>query len=82
MALSTVWYLGPDDVGSHNGGTWIVPGSHRDPRNPRGPDDGIDERAPIKGEMQCHCPAGSVFVQVQACCVWVNALLGWYALLM
>lgn len=63
MALSTVWYLGPEDVGSHNGGTWIVPRSHRDPRNPRGPDDGIDERAPIRGEMQCHCPAGSVFVQ-------------------
>eukprot|EP01050_Picozoa_sp_SAG11_P015159 SAG11_NODE_1937_length_4032_cov_6.541826_1_plen_321_part_00 len=25
MALSTVWYLGPDDVGPHNGATWIVP---------------------------------------------------------
>ena len=29
MALSTVWYLGPDDVGQHNGGTWIVPRSVR-----------------------------------------------------
>ena len=40
MALSTVWYLGPEDVSAANGGTWIVPRSHRDPRNPRGPDDG------------------------------------------
>lgn len=43
--------------------TWVVPGSHRDPRNPRGPNDGIDERAPIPGEMQVSCPAGSVYVQ-------------------
>ena len=41
MALSTVWYLGPEDVTPYNGGTWIVPGSHKDPRNPRGPDDEI-----------------------------------------
>ena len=27
MALSTVWYLGPEDVGVHNGGTWVVPRS-------------------------------------------------------
>ncbi len=43
--------------------TWVVPGSHKDPRNPRGPNDGIDERAPIPGEMQVSCPAGSVYVQ-------------------
>ena len=63
MALSTVWYLGPEDVTPYNGGTWVVPGSHKDPRNPRGPDDGIDERAPIPGEFQVSAPAGSVFMQ-------------------
>ena len=63
MALSTVWYLGPEDVTPFNGGTWVVPGSHKDPRNPRGPDDGVDERAPIPGEFQVSGPAGSVFMQ-------------------
>ena len=58
MALSTVWYLGPEDVTPFNGGTWVVPGSHKDPRNPRGPDDGIDQRAPIPGEFQVSAPAG------------------------
>ena len=63
MALSTVWYLGPDDVTPFNGGTWVVPRSHLDPRNPRGPDDGIDARSPIPGEFQVSGAAGSVFVQ-------------------
>ena len=63
MALSTIWYLGPEDVTPYNGGTWVVPGSHKDPRNPRGPDDGIDERAPLPGEFQISAPAGSVFMQ-------------------
>ena len=63
MALSTIWYVGPEDVTPFNGGTWVVPGSHKDPRNPRGPDDGIDERAPIPGEFQISAPAGSVFMQ-------------------
>ncbi len=63
MALSTICYLGPEDVTPYNGGTWVVPGSHKDPRNPRGPDDGIDERAPIPGEFQISAPAGSVFMQ-------------------
>ncbi|HCV00309.1 MAG TPA: hypothetical protein DGL25_03825 [Dehalococcoidia bacterium] len=63
MALSSVWYLGPEDVTPFNGGTWIVPGSHKDPRNPRGPDDGIDQHAPIPGEFQVSAPAGSVFMQ-------------------
>ena len=63
MALSKVWYLGPEDVTPFNGGTWIVPGSHKDPRNPRGPDDGIDQNAPIPGEFQVSAPAGSVFMQ-------------------
>ena len=63
MALSTVWYLGPEDVTPFNGGTWVVPGSHKDPRNPRGPDDGVDERSPIPGEFQVSGPAGSGFMQ-------------------
>lgn len=63
MALSTVWYLGPEDVTPFNGGTWIVPGTHKDPRNPRGPDDGINENGPIPGEFQVSAPAGSVFMQ-------------------
>ena len=63
MALSTVWYLGPEDVTPFNGGTWVVPGSHKDPRNPRGPDDGIDQSAPIPGELQVSAPAGSVYIQ-------------------
>ena len=63
MALSTIWFLGPEDVTPYNGGTWVVPGSHKDPRNPRGPDDGIDDRAAIPGEFQISVPAGSVFIQ-------------------
>jgi len=63
MALSTIWYLGPEDVTPFNGGTWVVPGSHKDPRNPRGPDDGIGSWAPIPGELQVSAPAGSVFMQ-------------------
>ena len=63
MALSTIWFLGPEDVTPFNGGTWVVPGSHKDPRNPRGPDDGIDDRAAIPGEFQISVPAGSVFIQ-------------------
>ena len=63
MALSTIWYLGPEDVTPHNGGTWVVPGSHKDPRNPRGPDDGIDQWAPIPGELQISAPVGSVYLQ-------------------
>jgi hypothetical protein len=63
MALSTIWYLGPEDITPHNGGTWVVPGSHKDPRNPRGPDDGIDQWASIPGELQISAPAGSVYLQ-------------------
>ena len=50
MALSTVWYF--TDVGPLNGSTWVVPGSHRDLRNPRGADDDVDEHSPIAGEIQ------------------------------
>lgn len=40
MSLVTVWYL--TDVDANSAGTWVLPGSHRDARNPRGPNDGID----------------------------------------
>ena len=60
MGLTTIWLLSP--FGPESGGTWVVPGSHRDPRNPRGPDDGIDEFKPIPGEMQVSGPAGSVLI--------------------
>ena len=61
MCLVMIWYL--TDVDAESGGTWVVPGSHRDPRNPRGPEDGITETAPIPGEMQVSAKAGSVYIQ-------------------
>lgn len=44
-----------------------VPGSHTDPRNPRGADDTIDGGGPIPGEMQVRATAGSVFMQDSRC---------------
>ena len=61
MCLVMIWYL--TDVDADAGGTWVVPGSHRDPRNPRGPADGICVAAPIPGELQVSAPAGSVYIQ-------------------
>ena len=61
MCLVMIWYL--TDVDAESGGTWVVPGSHRDPRNPRGPNDGISVVAPIPGELQVSAPAGSVYIQ-------------------
>ena len=61
MCLVMIWYL--TDVDAEAGGTWVVPGSHRDPRNPRGPGDGISSVAPIPGELQVSAPAGSVYIQ-------------------
>ena len=59
MALTTLWMLSP--FTKQNGGTWIVPRSHRDIRNPRG-NDGIDGLQPIRNEMQVTGSAGSVFM--------------------
>ena len=61
MCLVMIWYL--TDVDADSAGTWVVPGSHRDPRNPRGPEDGITVTAPIPGDMQVTAKAGSVFIQ-------------------
>eukprot|EP01043_Picozoa_sp_COSAG02_P058213 COSAG02_NODE_7207_length_3119_cov_96.839404_2_plen_174_part_00 len=52
-----------NETGPESMGTWVVPGSHRDLRNPRGPTDGITVTAPIPGDMQVSSPAGSVFIQ-------------------
>ncbi len=61
MSLTMIWYL--TSVDEKSGGTWVVPGSHRDKRSPRGPSDGITVTAPIPGEMQIKAKAGSVFIQ-------------------
>ena len=61
MCLVMIWFL--TDVDAESGGTWVVPGSHRDTRNPRGPGDGISIVAPIAGELQVSAPAGSVYIQ-------------------
>jgi len=61
VCLVMMWYL--TDVDENSGGTWVVPCSHRDKRNPRGPSDNIIVSAPIPGEMQIRARAGSVFVQ-------------------
>ena len=65
MCLSMVWYM--TDVDENSGGTYCVPGAHRDTRNPRGPTDGITVTAPIPGDMQITAPAGSVFIQDSRC---------------
>ena len=61
MCLVMIWYL--SDVDENSGGTWVVPGSHRDKRNPMGPHDNIIRTAPIPGEMQVSATAGSVYIQ-------------------
>jgi ectoine hydroxylase-related dioxygenase (phytanoyl-CoA dioxygenase family) len=61
MCLVMIWYL--TDVDENSGGTWVVPGSHKDKRNPRGPADDMTVTAPIPGDMQVTAPAGSVYIQ-------------------
>ena len=61
MCLVMIWYF--SDVDEKSGGTWAVPGSHKDKRSPRGPSDGITLTAPIPGEIQIKAKAGSVFIQ-------------------
>ena len=61
MCLVMIWYL--TDVDEDSAATWVVPGSHRDGRNPRGPDDAMSVTAPIPGDMQVAARAGSVFIQ-------------------
>ncbi|MEM7536385.1 MAG: phytanoyl-CoA dioxygenase family protein [Chloroflexota bacterium] len=61
MCLVMIWYL--TDVDEDSGATWVVPGSHKDDRNPRGPEDNMLVTAPIPGDMQVSAPAGSVYIQ-------------------
>lgn len=61
MCLVLIWYL--NDIDEKSGGTWVLPGSHKDQRNPRGPSDKIVLTAPIPGEFQIKAKAGSVFIQ-------------------
>jgi hypothetical protein len=65
MGLTMIWYL--TDVDKDSGATFVVPGSHRDTRNPRGPEDGISVTSPIPGDMQITAKAGSVFIQDSRC---------------
>jgi len=61
MCLVIIFYF--NDVDEKSGGTWIVPGSHKDGRTPRGPSDGITLSAPIPGEIQIKGNSGSVLIQ-------------------
>ena len=60
IGITTLWML--TDFTTENGGTWIVPKTHVDLRNPRGKEDGIGDRNPIDGEMQATGSAGSVLI--------------------
>lgn len=71
MCLVMIFYL--NDVDEKSGGTWVVPGSHKDGRTPRGPSDGITASAPIPGEMQIKAKAGSVLIQDSR--VWHSSAL-------
>ncbi len=59
MHLTTLWMLSP--FSSENGGTLILPGSHRSDNNPSG-ENGIDPLDSIPGELQAEGEAGSVLV--------------------
>ena len=60
------WYI--SDTSPEKGGTWLVPYSHLDPRNPRNPDEKIHEFLPIPGELQVRAPPGSVLMQDSRTC--------------
>jgi len=69
MGLTVLWILSP--YSSDNGGTWVVPGSHVDTRNPRSHLDPRnrpelhDDVAPdgsIPGEIQLSGPAGTAIM--------------------
>lgn len=59
MHLTTLWMLAP--FTSKNGGTLIVPGSHRSSNNPTG-NNGVDPNKPYPTEMNAIGSAGSVLV--------------------
>ncbi|MCZ6632319.1 MAG: phytanoyl-CoA dioxygenase family protein [bacterium] len=57
--LTTLFML--TDFTKENGGTWIVPGSHRSSNNPTG-NNGVDSKKPYPTEMQVTGKAGSVLM--------------------
>jgi hypothetical protein len=59
MHLTTLWMLSP--FSAVNGGTLVLPGSHRQPTNPTAADGG-DPRRPLPGEVHLAGPAGAVCV--------------------
>ena len=59
MHLTTLWMLSP--FSAENGGTLLVPGSHRSANNPTGEMD-VDPDAPYPTEIHAEGPAGSVLV--------------------
>jgi hypothetical protein len=58
--ITTLWMLSPFE--SENGGTLIVPGSHRRPTNPTDAASGVSPSAVVDGEIQATGAAGSVLV--------------------
>ena len=60
MSLTSLWILSP--FGPDSSGTWIVPRSHLDPRNPVELHVDIPIDKPIPGEIQISGPAGSVVI--------------------
>lgn len=60
MHVTTLWMLSP--FANENGGTLIVPGSHRSPTNPTARHSGLDPQAVVPGETQATGGAGSVLV--------------------
>ena len=59
MHLTSLWMLSPFTAG--NGGTLVVPGSHRSSNNPTG-DNGVDPMAPYPTEHGVTGAAGSVLL--------------------
>jgi ectoine hydroxylase-related dioxygenase (phytanoyl-CoA dioxygenase family) len=61
MHLSSIWML--TRFGEDNGGTFVLPGSHRFDNNPAtGKMEGVDQDAPHPDERQAAGPAGSVLL--------------------
>jgi hypothetical protein len=59
MHLTTIWMLSP--FSKENGGTLVVPGSHRCPKNPTG-SNGVPENDPYPTETHACGQAGSVLI--------------------
>ena len=60
MSITSIWMLYP--FTPENGATWVVPRTHRDPRNPRGEEDGIDGMSSNPHEEQVCGDAGDVIL--------------------